>query len=309
MISIFTVLLFCKPLLHSQENNWFNPIFLEGSAIHYYLPELFSGLITPEPGFRAALGYEYRRFRFAVESGYTHISGNNPMVLDIVLIPMTAKVGYHLPLIWGFGVQADLSGGVFISQTKFYPSAIDMLLENVQDEQVISPLAGARLYLTYTFLFGMVKLYAGGGVDVILESEGPIPPSLIEAGVSIKPLLLIKSSSKKSVNGAYFQINSAQIIDLYNEKLDEAGRRMQEKSSLRLTLRTYTPPQGDIEWQVRRKDGTPALSAARAGYCVEYLREKYGIDSKRIKIEYKDAGKASEEAQREIYRCVEIIIR
>jgi hypothetical protein len=309
-IAIFTVLIYCKPQLHSQGNSWYNPIFIEGSAIHYYLPELFSGLIIPEPGFRAALGYEYRHFRLAVESGYTHIAGNNPMVLDIVLLPLTAKIGYNLPLIWGFGLQADLSGGVFISQTKFYLSVIDMLMENVQDEQVISPLAGARLYLTYTFLFGMVKLYAGGGVDMILELDGPIPPPVIEAGISLKPLLLIKPSLKRSIkNGALFQVNSAQIIEPYNDTLDEAGRRMQEKSSLHLTLRTYAPPRGDAEWQVRRNDGTPALSAARANYCIEYLKENYGIDPKRIRVVYRDAGRAADGSQREFYRCVEIIIR
>jgi outer membrane protein OmpA-like peptidoglycan-associated protein len=231
------------------------------------------------------------------------------MVLDIVLIPLTAKVGYHLPIIWGFGLQADLSGGFFISQTKFYASAVDMIMGNEQDEQVISPLTGARLYLTYTFLFGMVKIYAGGGVDVILEDDGAIPPPLIEAGISIKPFSLIKPSLRKSINGVRFQINSAEINEPYNDMLDETGRRMQEKSSLRLTLRTYTPPQGDVEWQVRRNDGTPALSAARARYCIDYLQENYGIDPKRIKIEYKNAGKAADEAQREFYRCVEIIIR
>jgi outer membrane protein OmpA-like peptidoglycan-associated protein len=240
-----------------------------------------------------------------VESGYTHIAGNNPLVLDITLVPLTAKIGYNLPLIWGFGLQADLSGGVFFSQTIYYPTAIDMLLENVKKEKTKSPLAGARLYATYTFLSGFMKLYAGGGVDMILETDGPIPPPVIEAGISIKPLS-IKRRAKQSVSTAHFQKNSTAINDRVT--LDEAGKRLKENPSLRLTIRTFTPPAGDAEWQVRRSDGTPALSAARAGYCIQYLQDNYGINSKRIKVEYKDIGKATE-AQRELFRCVELIIR
>jgi outer membrane protein OmpA-like peptidoglycan-associated protein len=266
-------------------------------------------MIIPEPGFRAALGYEYRHFRFAVESGYTHISGNNPLVLDITLIPLTAKIGYNLPLLRGLGLQADLSYGVFFSQTVYYPSAIDMLQDKVQNEKVKSPLAGARLYATYTFLSGFMKLYAGGGVDIILETDGPIPPPVIEAGISIKPFSLLKHSEKQPLNAVHFQKNSTAMIEQYRVTLDEAGKRMKENPSLRITLRTYTPPAGDAEWQVRKNDGTPALSAARAGYCIQYLQERYGINLKRVKIEYKDAGKAADDAQRELFRRVELIIR
>jgi hypothetical protein len=307
--TVFIFLFCCKPFVHTQENRWYEPFFIEGSAIHYYLPDLFSGIIKPEPGVRAAFGYEYRHFRFAAESGYTHITGTNPMVLDITLIPLTAKAGYNLPLRWGFGLQADLSCGVFFSHTVYYSSAIDMLMDKIQDKQVISPLAGARLYATYTFLSGFIKLYAGGGVDIVFETDGLIPPPVIEAGVSIKPLSLIKRSAKQPVNAVYFQRNSTAMIEEYSGTLDEAGLRLRENPSLRLTMRAYTPPPGDAEWQVQREDGTPALSAARAGYCVQYLQERYGINSSRIKIEYRNAGKASDDAQRELFRCVELIIR
>jgi hypothetical protein len=308
--TIFFIVLFCcKNLAHTQENRWYQSFFIEGTAVHYYLPELFSGLIKPEPGFRAALGYEYRHFRFAAESGYTHIAGTNPLVLDITLLPLTAKIGYNLPLRWGFGLQTDLSAGVFFSNTVYYSTAIDMLQDRVLDENVISPLAGARLYATYTFLHGLLKLYAGGGVDILFELEGLIPPPVIEAGISIKPFMLLKPSVIKLVNPLFFTVNSAEMITQYNDTLDEAGRRLQEKSSLRLTLRTYTSPAGDVEWQVRRKDGTPALSAARAGYCIQYLQENYGINPNRIKIEYRDAGKASADKQREIFSCVDLIIK
>jgi len=190
--SLFSLFFFLLPALHGQENRWYDGFFIEGSAVHYYLPELFSGIMKPQPGFRGALGYEYRRFSFALESGYTHIEGTNPFVLDIMLIPLTAKLGYNQPIRRGIGLQADISFGVFFSRTMYYPSAIDMLLEKVRDEQVVSPLAGARLYVTYTFPFQWMRIYAGGGVDIVFENDGPIPPPVIEAGILIKSFALFR---------------------------------------------------------------------------------------------------------------------
>jgi hypothetical protein len=143
--------------------------------------------MKPQPGFRVALGYEYRHFRFGIESGYTNIEGINPLVLNIKLIPLTAKFGYHLPLSRGLGLQADVSVGVFFSRAAHYPGVIDMLLDKLLDEKAISPLIGARLYAVYTFPFEWMKIYAGGGADIVPETDGPIPPPVIELGISVKP--------------------------------------------------------------------------------------------------------------------------
>jgi hypothetical protein len=180
----------CSFAAHSQENHWYEPIFLEVSAAHYFLPEPFSGFMRPQPGFRAALGYEYRRFRFSLEAGYTHIEGTNPLVLDIKLAPLAARAGYSLPLGRGFALQADAGLGILFSRTVHYKTVIDMLMNKLLDDQVVSPFIAARLYAAYNFPY--IKLYAGGGVDMILETEGQIPLSVIEAGISIKPFALFR---------------------------------------------------------------------------------------------------------------------
>jgi outer membrane protein OmpA-like peptidoglycan-associated protein len=323
---------------HTQENPWYTPFFVEGSVIHYYLPELFSGLMKPQPGFRGALGYEYRHFRFALESGYTHIEGVNPLVEDIKLIPLAAKAGYYLPLKWGLGLQADASFGVFFSRTLHYETVIDMLTGKRLDDKAASLFTGARLYATYTFPFEYIKLYAGTGVDIILETEGAIPPFLIEAGVSFKPFALFKpkAGQKKtelartesvvteipqaareaaqeapvaktpekiivSRSSVYFRADSTALIEDYRPVLDDAGRRLRENPALRITLKGYTAPTGT-------QNGMTALSAARSWYCAEYLMNYYGIAEQRMSIEFYGAQETSEQRAWELRRRVDLII-
>jgi outer membrane protein OmpA-like peptidoglycan-associated protein len=333
------VFLFSLLPAHAQESLWYEPFFVEGSVVHYYLPELFSGIMKPQPGFRGALGYEYRRFRFSLESGYTHIGGLNPLVEDIKLVPLAAKAGYCLPLKWGLGLQADLSFGVFFSRTLHYETAIDMLTGKKLDDQAKSLFAGARLYATYTFPINSIKLYAGGGVDMILEREGAIPPFLIEAGISIKPFALFKPKARQikteppktefiqkepvvteipqaaeeapevkepekaivSRSSVYFMADSTALIEDYRPVLDGAGRMLRANPELRITLKGYTAPSGT-------RDGMTALSAARSWYCAEYLMKYYGIAEQRMTIEFYGAEETPEQRAWELRRRVDLII-
>jgi outer membrane protein OmpA-like peptidoglycan-associated protein len=307
---VFFIVIFCLSFpSFSDEPRWFEGFFIEGSLHQYSAPDILSELVNINPGFRAAFGYDFRHFRFAVESGFTDIQGDNPLVLDITIIPLALKFGYELPVYFGFGIQADLHGGYFFSRTNHYVTALDMIAENLQEDNERNLFAGGRLYLTWTTKRNFLKVYAGGGTDVVFETDGPIHMPLAEAGISIKPFTLIQSSKIKIFNPVYFEVNSAVMLEEYKKILDEAGRHLQEKSSLRLTMRTYTPPSGNIEWQVRRKDGTPALSAARAAFCTEYLQKNYGVSPSRIKIEYKDIRKINDETQSRAFRCVDLVIK
>jgi outer membrane protein OmpA-like peptidoglycan-associated protein len=308
---VFAIILVLTTPCFSDDFRFLDGFFIEGSYHQYFTPEFLSELVKTKPGFRAALGYDFRHFRFAVESGYTNFDGTNPLVLDITVIPLALKFGYELPIVWGFGVQADLHAGYFFSKTFRYPTAIDMLLNNLQEDNERNLFTGLRIYATWTTKGKFLKIYVGGGADVVIEPEGPIPMPLLEAGVSIKPFTLNKPSAKKEelVNSVLFEVNSTAIKNEYLPTLDEAGRRLNEKPSLRITMVTYAPPEGDVECQVRRNDGTPALSAARAEYCAEYLRENYGIDPSRIKIEYKEVDKVSQNTPRESFHSVDLTIK
>jgi outer membrane protein OmpA-like peptidoglycan-associated protein len=318
----------------AQEAKWYEPFFLEAAGQYYLTPGFFSELIEPEIGFRGALGYEYRCFRLAVESGYTHITGTNPLALDFRFVPLTIKTGYALPLAKGFGVQADLGFGWIFSRTVHYETAIDMLMGNIKESPARSTSLGARLYATYSFLrrnggINSLKLYAGGGIDAIFEDEGILPLPMFEAGVSFKPLALFRGRAKevpapvietpaeevpeevpepeirveRVLTSVHFEPDTAVMLGRYRQVLDEAGERLRADPELKITLRGYAAPFGWVE-------GRSIVSADRARFCAEYLMGNYGIDEGRIQIEYFGSERVPEFAETDwqSYRCVELII-
>jgi hypothetical protein len=141
--------------------------------------------VEASPGFRGSLGFEAYGFRFSVESGESRVTGTNPFVLGIRFVPLLFKLGYRLSLPLGFSLLGELGGGLFFSQTVHYESALDLLLENTRESSTRNLLAGAKAYLAWTFPGGFIDLYLGGGIDVILETGGPIPLPALEAGLSL----------------------------------------------------------------------------------------------------------------------------
>jgi outer membrane protein OmpA-like peptidoglycan-associated protein len=86
------------------------------------------------------------------------------------------------------GVQADVSTGFAFSQTTYYPTEADRARNNIQEDRTSSFVLGGRLYATVTPL-NFLRIYAGGGMDVILEQEGPLPMPLLEIGLHFKPFV------------------------------------------------------------------------------------------------------------------------
>ena len=178
-----------------------NTEFLEGffvdAGIHYYFtPEVLTGVVEQDPGFRGALGYSWRGFRFSVSSGFSRFSGISPLVESVLSIPLTGRVGYALPIIKGnggdLGLQLDLGGGVQFANTSHYKTDLDMRLGKKSESWNTKPFAESRLYVTYVFPFKFLGIYAGGGLDLAFEEKGLIPMPLMEAGISIKPFLIKK---------------------------------------------------------------------------------------------------------------------
>jgi outer membrane protein OmpA-like peptidoglycan-associated protein len=277
------------------------------------------------------LGYEYRNFRFAFESGYTHIEGTNPFVLDLRFYPVTFKLGYNQPVYWGLGVQADLSFGTLLSQTIHYYDVIEMFQENEKESPTTALMGGARVFATWTIPRTSIKLYAGGGLDAVFETGGIIPLPAIEAGISVKPFALIRrprAAPQKTEPAAteftetpqaeipavkgpertivaraavYFRADSTTLVEEYRPVLDDVGRRLRANPALFITLKGYTAPSGTEE-------GKTALSAARSWHCVEYLMKYYGIAEDRMKIEFYGADETPEQRAWEFRRRVDIFI-
>jgi outer membrane protein OmpA-like peptidoglycan-associated protein len=223
------------------------------------------------------------------------------------------------------------------SQTAHYRHVIEIFTEQQSNSPASSPLVGARLYVTYTIPRIPIKIFAGGGLDAILEHEGIIPLPTIEGGVSIRPFGFFKHKSRRQetelqeediseiifahtpenlviedgeqgktmrlLNAVYFWANSTVFIEEYQHILDEAGRRLRENPDARITLRGYAAPFGTEAGQV-------TLSAARAWRCAEYLMQTYGIAEERVGMEFYGADKMPEwaGADWESWRCVELLI-
>jgi len=296
---------------YAEETPWYEGFFLEGSALYYFTPDVLKELIQPELGYRGAFGYEFKNFRFAAESGFSRVAGTNPLVLEIAFVPVVFKFGYALPIVSGFGFQADLGLGAAFSRTTRYETAIDMVLNNLRKDSERSLITQARLYLTWS-PWKFLKFYAGGGGDVIFETEGPIPLPLVEAGISLKPFAPAGTTARRrretaatTMIAVYFERNCVAMIEDDLPVLDSIGRRLQENTALNVTLVGHYAPEMTEEWQVVRDTGDPALSAARAEMCAKYLTENYGVAPERITIEYRPAGKETPE----LYRCVELVVK
>jgi outer membrane protein OmpA-like peptidoglycan-associated protein len=302
----------------SEEPRWYDGFFIEGAVQYYAVPELFSGLLETTPGFRAGLGYEYKNFHLAVESGYTHIKGTNPLVLDIKMIPLALKFGYEYPIFFGFGVQADLLAGYFFSHTVHYLTALDMLMDNLQEDDERNTFAGARLYATWATKGKLLKIYAGGGGDIVFENDGPIPMPLVEIGLRFYPLKLLprkkpepqivyEPEPEQEIYPEEFEETEEEFyyeaepeppepvrllwLALYPSNktapdaeglavMDQAAAVMAEaEGEYTIVLKGYAAPFVSVSGQTE-------VSRRRAVFCKEYLTEKHGIPEDRITVEW-----------------------
>ncbi|MCL2608829.1 MAG: OmpA family protein, partial [Treponema sp.] len=282
-------------------------IALSFSSGLFQVPELFSDYIDPKPGWRAALGYEFRNLFLGAEIGRTHVLGTNPLVLDIGLTHLTFRAAYNLPLFAGIGIRGDLGAGLTFSKVEHYENAIAVIAETPTYSDERTPLAEARLYLTYSLPASLrlpvgLRLYAGGGLDVLFEDGGPIPLPLIQAGISVlvpvgrkpknpeplrpEPLLAVLRAAAPPEpeppeippGTVRFLPDLAEPTGDFQSGLAETARLLNENPTLKVTLRGYTADFGTPA-------GRSSLSLARAASVARHLTELYGIEPERIALQ------------------------
>jgi outer membrane protein OmpA-like peptidoglycan-associated protein len=300
------------------------------------------GLIKPYPGFRAGAGYEWRNWRFSLESGYTYVKGDNPLVLDIHFIPLTFKAGYAFSPWKNLSIVPALGAGLTFVSVNHYETAIDMLLDNQSHSSNRGFLLNAGIRLGWSFTPAL-EFFAGAGLDCIVESGGLISLPAVELGITIKPFrfgkkkeaageeapgkaipAMVKTpeavvpeaiekaaeipalppeSKVRIVRVLYFPEESAVPAGSRLVELDAAAELLLSSPELGVTLRGYAAPYGTVTKLY-------ALSEGRARFCADYLEKKYGIESRRITVEWHGADKEPEASDGEDWRrrCVEIII-
>jgi hypothetical protein len=201
----FPRLFFCLAILflafpsraEAQTTEWVEqPFFVKAMGQYYfhpYSPEFAApDFLGAWPGFRAALGYEWRRFGFSLESGLSRFEGANPYriyVEDITMFPLLFKFGYTFALPKGFGIQPEAGFGAVFYKT-IHDSTKHSGPRNMQESFTTNMMASARLNLVWEIPKApFLRLHVGGGADMIPETGAPIFMPVIEAGITFKPRL------------------------------------------------------------------------------------------------------------------------
>jgi outer membrane protein OmpA-like peptidoglycan-associated protein len=328
------LLLFCGSIIFAEGFSWPELFFIQGGALGYVAPGELDEYADAKAGFRAGLGAEFFRFRFTVESGYSHIEGTNPLVLDIKMSPLLFKLGYTIPIFAGIGIRPELGAGLIFSRTSHYDTAMDLLLGNLLDEQKKSFTASARLYATYDFPGSFAGIYAGGGLDLLAETGGPIPLPCWEIGASLKPIALgtfikkrvpqKKIEEPENETAAIAAVEEAPAIrfEEHEENIVIEEKPGQERI-VRLLNAVYFEANSVVLIEKYRyvleeagsqmkanpntritlraysaptgtREGQMAVAGGRALWCEEYLAANYGVSKDRVEIEWYGADKAPE---------------
>jgi outer membrane protein OmpA-like peptidoglycan-associated protein len=283
------------------------------------------GLIKPYPGFHAGAGYQWRNIRLSLETGYTRIKGDNPLVLDIGIVPLTFKGGYVFSFLRDrLTITPLLGAGLVFAGAEHYETVIDMLFDRTSYSTGRGFFANATLRLGWSFAPALT-LYAGAGIDCLIETGGPIPLPALELGLTLKPFSFRNKSPaagslvpeplktgpavfvedpedpRPIFSTIYFPADEA--VPAQAAELDRTGELLRARPELRISLRGYTAPYSTPA--ARR-----ALSEERVRFCAAYLIREYGIAEERISVEWygadqlPDPGDDSDQRR----RCVEILI-
>jgi outer membrane protein OmpA-like peptidoglycan-associated protein len=252
---------------------WTGGLFLDLEGQYYIVPDLAAsldpgmaerygvsgGLIKPYPGFRAGLGYEWNKFRFSLESGYTWIEGDNPLVLDLNLVPLAFKAGYVFSPFGRLGIVPLLGAGLVFSSVNHYETAIDMLMENPARSTAPGFLASAGLRLGWSFVPALT-VYAGAGLDCVIETGGLIPLPSLELGVNIKPFLFGRKPRTEPQKQAKTEAKPepVKIVPVETPPLELAGEPAELPAEIPPPEPEAPPPEPEVPVRIRKTVYFPA---------------------------------------------------
>jgi len=317
--------------------HWSENIFFSVSGQYYLLPDL-AGIASPGiaeqygvstgiiayPGFRTAAGYQWKKLSFSLETGYSYIKGDNPVVTDISLIPLLFKTGYSfypVKKFEQFSLTPTLGIGMIVINVDHYEDALSLLtgepVRSTGTNLLIQPGVRAGWNL---FNFERVKLdiFTGLSLDAIFEKDGAIPLPQIELGVIVRPF--IRKKMQPAAEGAQDAAQEAALYeqiweDEYEEEIEEEEPEPIEPVYVRQVLLVYfaqniTEPTANeiaildeaakvfgeyIEATIKLRGyaaplpttlGHTELSRRRVQYCANYLIKTHEIPQELITIEW-----------------------
>lgn len=319
-------------------SDWSSGIFAD-LGVHSYIPIGIHEYAFPKMGFRAGAGYHFfndynHSVLFAVNSGWTFISGTNPLVRTLDLVPLGFFAEYNFSPVHFFSINAGAGCGMFFSSVSRYKTAVDLIQNDLAYENNQLFFIHANLGTSFKFLKNSFSLCLDFGIDLLPENDGPIPLPYISLSTKFYPFRIAKFSKIKksvdyekiieypeeidSITKIYFSENSTELWDsykpilnylaLYIKGLAEKNNKNAEKK-FSVVLTGYSAPFG-------MEDEMDDIAEQRARVIMEYLADKTKLEDDSFLIRIKTADFDVEGLPQQVtnahlqkYRVVEIKIR
>lgn len=289
--------------------------FFANSAIHSYIAVAgIQEYASPKISYRVGVGYHLfmsntHSFQFSLNTGQSFISGTNPLVRTLDLIPLYLLAQYEFSPFYFVSFNAGLGTGMFFSNVSRYKTAIDMIQNEISSEKNVLPFVQANLGASLKVLKNSVNICLDFGIDLLPENEGPIPLPYFCVSIKFFPLQVLKFTKflknesgnvKKiveypqevnSFTKIYFSENSWQIQDEYFPILDYFAlylkgyleKNQNEQKNLSIVLTGYSAPFGS-------EDSQDDIAEQRAQNVMEYICSKSGIKSDSFVIRLKSSN-------------------
>ncbi len=344
---LFTVISFLMPLgLYANTpnyedffSNWSDGFFAD-LGVHSYIPIGIHEYAFPKAGFRTGLGYhlfnDYNHsVLFEVNSGWSFISGTNPLVRTLDLVPLSFLAEYNFSPVSFFSVNAGIGGGVFFTSVSRYKTAVDLIQNDLAYESSELFFIHANIGTSFKFLRNSFSVCLDFGVDLLPEKDGMIPLPYASVSTKVYPWKIAKYPKTQnqnvfeypkeieSITKVYFSANSTELWESYKPILNYLAlylkglakdnnnpeNKKDAEKKFTVVLTGYSAPFGmEVEMD--------NIAEQRARVIMEYLRSKTKLKDDSFLIRIKTADFDVDGLPQKVtnddlqkYRVVEIKVR
>ena len=289
-------------------SDWSSGIFAD-LGVHSYIPIGIHEYAFPKAGFRAGAGYHFfndynHSVLFAVNSGWTFISGTNPLVRTLDLVPLGFFAEYNFSPVHFFSINAGAGCGMFFSSVSRYKTAVDLIQNDLAYENNELFFIHANLGTSFKFLKNSFSVCLDLGVDILPENDGPIPLPYVSLSTKFYPFRIAKYPKKQkaekvekvekiieytaekiilypdeinSITKIYFSENSTELWDSYKPVLNY----------LALYLKGLAEKNNNVKNnQNAEKKFSVVLTGYSAPYGLEYDQDEIAEKRARVIMEY-----------------------
>ena len=180
---ICSILLAATFQIHAQDSTGskvVEGIFVSGSVEQMFAPGELADYVSPKPGWRAGTGWtlflnERHSFPIFVESGYSFISGTNPLVRTFDIVPIALYGGYCFSPLPFLDLCVERGGGWYFGKVEHYETAIDLAEGNLITTKGGGLIVGAKLGAGIPLFERSLEIRLYGTIECILEKDGPVP--------------------------------------------------------------------------------------------------------------------------------------